>query len=265
MRIDVMEKQKKIGFTLIELLVVVAIIAVLVAILLPALSSARESARQITCAMHMRQSGMGIMYYSEDQGSLPGPCYTGAGDPDDYPPNASYYSLCGALMGATHSLPRNTELFACPSVPDKRINDANAGSAFACNTSNWKTDGGVDPDAPNSCYRPRDPGFRKWCFNAYGNYAYTAYGGFQPAHPPRKQSELDGNFSVGPDQIWLVRDYYPWHGAKTAEIKVFTFWHGSESLTVAFNFGIGRNLLCADGHVEKTTGIRNVYWWERSK
>jgi prepilin-type N-terminal cleavage/methylation domain-containing protein len=54
------------GFTLIELLVVVAIIAVLIAILLPSLSSAREKSRQVVCQTYLRQYGMAISAYCQE-------------------------------------------------------------------------------------------------------------------------------------------------------------------------------------------------------
>jgi prepilin-type N-terminal cleavage/methylation domain-containing protein/prepilin-type processing-associated H-X9-DG protein len=67
-------KKKFRGFTLIELLVVVAIIAVLVAILLPSLGRARESARSAMCAANLKQLGMGLQYYAEDnKGYWPAP------------------------------------------------------------------------------------------------------------------------------------------------------------------------------------------------
>ncbi|MCC6320338.1 MAG: DUF1559 domain-containing protein [Phycisphaerales bacterium] len=55
------------GFTLIELLVVVAIIALLISLLLPALSSARDAARDILCKNNMRQLGLSIQMYLDDQ------------------------------------------------------------------------------------------------------------------------------------------------------------------------------------------------------
>lgn len=58
--------QKKSGFTLIELLVVIAIIAILAAILFPVFAQAREKARQITCISNLRQLGMGVLQYLQD-------------------------------------------------------------------------------------------------------------------------------------------------------------------------------------------------------
>lgn len=58
-------KSKK-GFTLIELLVVIAIIAILAAILFPVFAQAREKARAITCVSNLKQVGIGMMQYTQD-------------------------------------------------------------------------------------------------------------------------------------------------------------------------------------------------------
>jgi len=60
------------AFTLVELLVVIGIIAVLIALLLPALTKARQSALSLVCLSNLRQVGMGMMQYVNDnRGTLP--------------------------------------------------------------------------------------------------------------------------------------------------------------------------------------------------
>lgn len=65
-------RQRRLGFTIIELLVVISIISLLIGIALPAFANVRAEARRVKCLSNLRQFGMGLtLYYQENKDLLP--------------------------------------------------------------------------------------------------------------------------------------------------------------------------------------------------
>ena len=62
---------KRSGFTLIELLVVIAIITILMGIIRPMLTATASKSRDMECESRLRQIGMAMHAYCEDNGAFP--------------------------------------------------------------------------------------------------------------------------------------------------------------------------------------------------
>ncbi len=145
------------GFTLIELLVVIAIIAILAAILFPVFARAREAARSTTCKSNLRQLGIAVQMYVQDNDGqyfqhwyLAPTYWFGRVDSSTTPPTV--YRQEGLLFPYI----KNTEIQRCPSFTGLPVySGATAGFGYNVSylTANFGERGVSEAgiDKPSNC------------------------------------------------------------------------------------------------------------------
>ena len=104
------------AFTLIELLVVIAIIGILAAMLLPALNKARAKAKTALCVANMKQIGVAVILYADDNDSYFPPGY-------EQTIGSDWHLLVGPYLAKTQltyaegNTGTKSPVFVCPSAP----------------------------------------------------------------------------------------------------------------------------------------------------
>ncbi len=140
---------KQRGFTLIELLVVIAIIAILAAILFPVFAQAREKARATSCISNMRQIGLAVRQYVDDNDST-WPIFQ-AYNTIDYNGVSAPPWTANHLGVETEVVPyiKSHEIFHCPDDSGSPVLDttptipvANRSSYYAAYGSSYRFDQG---------------------------------------------------------------------------------------------------------------------------
>ncbi len=120
------------AFTLIEMLVVIAIIAILAALLLPALAAAKERALTTRCQSNLRQIGLGMGIFADDNSGL----YPESGGLilwDQIDPQTQKHGWMQQILTFT----QNTNIYHCPKDLQGQFSYFNGARAAMIVSSNF--------------------------------------------------------------------------------------------------------------------------------
>lgn len=226
------------GFTLIELLVVIAIIAILAAILFPVFVGAKDKARQSTCESNMRQVGIALaMYLDNNNGKYPAAMIWPSGEMGN--------GVCVRWAGTLNRYVKNYNIWRCPSF---KPNEGHYGY------SRLNSGGTVWIPAGNPWTK-----FRASYAPACTSYYDT--GVIQRSSPPYGDWDTpcaESNIKAPSRAIVVAHDVYD----NGMFFPQFTpWWTGGREITI--HLGMANYLFC-DGHAKLLNFNQTENMWTRT-
>jgi prepilin-type N-terminal cleavage/methylation domain-containing protein/prepilin-type processing-associated H-X9-DG protein len=221
------------GFTLVELLVVISIIAMLLAILLPSLQKARASAQSTVCRSQLKQFGIAILTYAQDNvDSFLMHEYPASGvSPESY----YWFGRIAPYINVKTKSDMTTELMRCPSGISKKQYGKTEAFAWA------GTDYGLqlcaaDYTVPNDKYKPMK------IYNIKQPAKFSSFFDFYYGEGVGANQKL-----VTDGAIWSSKWAYVVENSRALELRAKVLRHNK-----------GINVLYIDSHV---LSVRDPKWW----